>query len=342
MPIKSSVPAIRFDIEIEKESGTESILSIEGWLYTVYNEPLVASLIEYREQTGDYNRGSLGAMGSSYDNAIIKMEKENISLIAFLEKEAIDFIEESRYKDRYNDVHLKLRVKFTTLNSNTRLLMPIFRKLSDVGASGAVGAEQMMIYNLDTREGQNDNAWLLSGAGNPYFINVKELTLEFNHDISSSDWIKKYSEMWKIGQYFLIDLPLPLMESKYLKNKPLGERLIETIKSFSKMEENFKRGEWTEVIKESRPIYELLRDKDSILSIFTDSGYTEEMASSLYESIRNLFDYASKYIHKLERTPDKAIMPQIKAEKEDAYLIYASSATLINLLNRKISKISEK
>ncbi|GAI27153.1 unnamed protein product, partial [marine sediment metagenome] len=50
-----------------------------------------------------------------------------------------------------------------------------------------------------------------------------------------------------------------------------------------------------------------------------------------------LFDYSSKFLHKLDRDR-RTIPPEINAEKEDAYLVYTLSVTLVNLLTQKVRK----
>ena len=64
-------------------------------------------------------------------------------------------------------------------------------------------------------------------------------------------------------------------------------------------------------------------------------GYSEEAASALTAGIGSLFDYGSKFVKKTKRGE---LLPKINAEKEDAYLIYSLSVSLVNLLTQKIRK----
>jgi hypothetical protein len=106
------------------------------------------------------------------------------------------------------------------------------------------------------------------------------------------------------------------------------------------MEYNMIRGEWTEVIKDSRVVWELLRNQSEIKDLLMGDGYTEPAFTDLNESLKQLFNYSSKFHHREDR--EKKMMPEIKASKEDAYLIYATSMAIVNLISKKMQRISPK
>lgn len=322
---------------IEFTRGTEAILGVNGFLFTM-DDTLLASVREYYDIPGSYDSTEINAMGYR-ENWRQRETKHQLSLIAILRQEAIDCIEEKRMKDAYNDIKFKLKLKFQIVEPIIIALPTKSLKINSIAPKSAFSDEDMIIYGHDkTARG---DTWLLSAKDGSGLLKIKKEIIEAHISISSSDWVNKFSEEMKLGKYFIIELPLPEIEKDYDRSEEkYVTQLHEAIKSFSIMEQNIKMGEWNEVIKNSRPIYELIREKDFLESILSRSGYTQEMSLELHNSVRSLFNYASKYIHKIDQSPEKAIIHHFKAEKEDAYLIYATSATLINLLNRKLIKTS--
>jgi hypothetical protein len=71
------------------------------------------------------------------------------------------------------------------------------------------------------------------------------------------------------------------------------------------------------------------------------NGYAREGADAFYKGITELFNFSSKFIHKVEKGGVK-LLPEIKAQKEDAYMIYSLSASLLNLIARKKVRASQK
>lgn len=339
VPVKSSVPAIRFYVPIEFTRGTEAILGVNGFLFTM-DDTLLASVREYYDTPGRYDSTEINAI-SYRDNWRRRETKHQLSLIAILRQEAIDCIEEKRMKDVYNDVKFKLKLIFHIVEPVITALPTKSLKINSITPRSDFSDEDVIIYGHDNTS--SDNTWLLSAKDGSGLLEIKKEVSESHIAISSSDWVKKFSEEMKLGKYFIIELPLPEIEKDYDRSEEkYATQLHEAIESFTLMEQNMKIGEWNEVIKNSRPIYELIREKDFLESILSRSGYTQEMTLELHSSIKSLFNYASKYIHKIDQSPEKAIIHHFKAEKEDAYLIYATSATLINLLNRKLTKTSLK
>ena len=103
------------------------------------------------------------------------------------------------------------------------------------------------------------------------------------------------------------------------------------------MKEKMIEGEWSEVIGNARPVFELLRKRDPIRDLLQKDGYTAETANYLLDSIQSSFKFSSKFLHRLDENRER-IIPEIKASKEDAYLTYVTSAALINLIARKLKK----
>ncbi len=58
----------------------------------------------------------------------------------------------------------------------------------------------------------------------------------------------------------------------------------------------------------------------------------------LNDCINLLFKFSSKFHHKEDL--QKKIMPEIKASKEDAELIYSLSINILNLISKKLQRLS--
>jgi len=82
-----------------------------------------------------------------------------------------------------------------------------------------------------------------------------------------------------------------------------------------------------------------LRNQDEIKDLLIRDGYTEPAFADLNESLKKLFDYSSKFHHREDK--GKKIMPEIKASKEDAYLIYSASMNIVNLISKKMQRLNK-
>ncbi len=79
-----------------------------------------------------------------------------------------------------------------------------------------------------------------------------------------------------------------------------------------------------------------LHDQE-IEELLTSDGYTPQAFADLNDSIKKLFDFSSKFHHREDK--GKKLSPEIKASKEDAYLIYAISMTFVNLISKKMQRL---
>ena len=281
--------------------------------------------------------GRIGALGTQHDKDLQRQEARNISLLAFLSKEALNHIDDVRDKNRKKDVVFKLRLRIRTLISRTRVPPLHLVKPQEHTLAPFEKDESILTYKYERDyHPPVENLWVISGGGTlgPIFLEVRDEYQEIQESIASSDWVSDFAPQLEIGRFITTELPLP---SPVAINKEFAERLNKATEALQKMEEEAKKGEWTEVIQNSRPVAELLRDEIMVSSVLAKHGFSEEAAGSLLGTIRNLFDYSSKFIHKVAK--DGTIIPaEIKAEKEDAYLIYSVSIGLLNLLTQKVRK----
>lgn len=77
--------------------------------------------------------------------------------------------------------------------------------------------------------------------------------------------------------------------------------------------------------------------KAELKAIFQRQGYSDETFDDLYSGVLHLFDYASKFVHTLDRRGYYFTDPM--AYREDAFLMYNLIISLLNLLHRKLRTI---
>ena len=105
------------------------------------------------------------------------------------------------------------------------------------------------------------------------------------------------------------------------------------------MEKRLREGEWDEVIKGARPVYELLRDQDFYSFLKEALGYPNDALEAFISSVSSAFEFASKSLHEVARPGQGGgLRQQFHAAKEDAYLIYAVGVGVVNLVARKMQK----
>jgi len=200
--------------------------------------------------------------------------------------------------------------------------------------------ETLITYKYSSEfVGGRTNLWVISGENGPVFLKVEDHVEELPIRIPAQDWIHDFAPFLGIGKYLVVELPIP--ESIKISDE-LANRIEEASKSLDKMREDILACEWNRVIEDSRPIFELFRKygKNLVKEILTREGYTEEAIKNLLDSIDNLFHYSSKFHHRTDES-GKKIIPEIKASKEDAYLIYTTAMGLVNLLTRKVKRFQE-
>lgn len=264
-------------------------------------------------------------------------EKRTIKLIAPLNSKVLDYIETLRTQNKKGDVILNLDISIRTLVSNT-VICPLTK---DIGVSGGIISEIEKQGNsiIAYRRGESfysayNDMWILSGNGSAVFVKTVENNFKNKVTIRSSDWIHDYCPIYQIGKFSVFEYLLP----DYTEGSGSAEeRLNESINAIKRMEENLIKGEWNGVIEDSRAVWELLRNQDEIKDLLMRDGYSEQAFIDLNESLKQLFNFSSKFHHKEDK--GKKIMPEIKASKEDAYLIFATAMTLVNLISKKMQRL---
>jgi len=339
-PLENSVePGIRFLLRLTY-NRLEAPLRITGLLAAEDNKILAFLSETGKAGTTFQDIGEIGAEGTHQDKDLRKEDAHNVSLIAVLSSRAIDHIETVRDKNVKGDVILKLSTKVRILKSQA--VIPPIHRIDPSATSPPLRErlEELGRHALLTYKPERDyypkegNLWVISGSGRPTFLSITDMEQELVTTIYASNWIHDFAPHLGLGRFVLAELPVP--DVLTLKGTH-ARRLSKAFEALEQMEEKIKEGEWSEVIEKSRPVAELLRDDTTVKSILLKHGYHEDAANSLLTTIRGLFDYGSKFIHKVAKD-GTTIPPELKAEKEDAYLTYSVSTALVNLLTRKAGK----
>ena len=333
-PVQESInPELMFEMEIFIRRGYEILLEITGGVFSDENKKL-ANIHEFIHETTNMELSARDQMNE-------REEKFTIKLIAPLNHNVLDYIETLRTQNKKGDVILTLDIFVKMLISKTSLsymfMMDDAKFPYQLPEHSKDAKPVFYQYQRDGFSTRQTNMWILSGDGSPAFIEIRNNNLKNKVTISSSDWIHDYCPVFQIGRFSVFEYLLP----EYVEGSgSIEERLSGSIDAIKNMEYDMIRGEWTGVIQDSRVVWELLRNQDEIKDLLTRDGYTEPAVTDLNKSIKELFNYSSKFHHREDR--GKKIMPEIKASKEDAYLMYATSMAIVNLISKKMQRLSPK
>ena len=314
-------PEFIFDINCVLDRNHEIPLEISGHVLSENNKKLanIHQIFHFENQQIE-----LSALQDRYN----KEYNTNFKLTAPLNQRILDYIETLRTTNSKSDVILNIEIFVKLLVPNIILSNMILGKKNSDGI-------QQVFYNYNPEFSTRQiNMWILSGNSGPEFIRTINKKFTNIVTISSSDWIHDYCPVFQIGKFAVFEYLLP----EYTEGTgSIEERLNESINSIQKMENNIIKGEWNEVIENSRAVWELLRNQEEIEDLLIRDGYSEQAFENLNKSIKELFNFSSKFHHKEDR--GKRIMPEIKASKEDAYLIYSLSMNLVNLISKKFQRL---
>ncbi len=331
-PVQESInPELLFEIEFFIQRDYEIPIEITGGLFSSENKK-IANIHEFM-----FAPNHSFELSAEHYRRSEREGKITIKLIAPLNHKVLDYIETLRQKNKKGNVDLNLDIFVKTLVSNT-----IISPITEAGVSGGVwsnmesqGKIPIAFKNSGEFHPSFSNMWILSGNGSPTFIKTIDSNFKIPKSIPSSDWIHDYCPLFQIGRFSVFEYLLP----EYIEGSgSIEERLNKSINAIHEMEENLNRGEWNGVIEDSRPVWELLRNQDELKDLLTRDGYTEPAFTDLNESLQKLFAFSSKFIHKLDKDK-KRTMPDIKASKEDAHLIYALSMNVVNLIAKKMQRL---
>lgn len=317
-------PEFIFDINCVLDRNREIPLEISGHVLSENNKKLanMHQIFHFENQQIE-----LSALQDRYNREY----NTNFKLTAPLNQRILDYIETLRTTNSKSDVILNIEIFVKLLETKIILSNMILGEMDNEGF-------QQVFYKYDpeflTTQTQI-NMWILSGNGGPEFIKTVNKKFTNRVTISSSDWIHDYCPVYQIGKFAVFEFLIP----EYAEGTgSIEERLNKSINAIKKMENNILEGEWNEVIEDSRAVWELLRNHDEIKDLLKNDGFTDQAIENFNEIITQLFKISSKFLHQ-EEIGNRKIMPEMKASKEDAYLIYSLSLNLVNLISKKFQRL---
>ena len=322
-PVTDSInPEFTLDINCFLEKTREIPLEISGHILSEDKKKLanLHQIFQFENQPI-----VLSAREDRYDREF----NTNFKLTAPLNHRTLDHIETLRTSNSKGDVILNIEIFVKLLESKIILSNMILSKKNPDGFHS-------VLYKYENEiSPQQINMWILSGNSGPGFINTVNKKFSNQVIIPSSDWVHDYCPVFQIGKFAVFEYLLP----EYTEGTgSIEERLNKSIHAIKKMEDNIIKGEWNDVAEDSRAVWEILRNHDEIKDLLIRDGYTDQAFENFNETINQLFKLSSKFLHK-EEIGNRRIMPEIKASKEDAYLIYALSINLVNLISKKFQRL---
>lgn len=347
-PLKDCVrPEMKFDIPVyygayEMPIGSTGILLSE-------DGKKISDLVE--EVATDKSK-SFELAAANPNGREQKEEETTLSMVAKLDPIVLDHVEDLRSKNPRGNVKFGFKITVRTLNSRSRIsYMSLIDPSSAFKSSlrdHQKKAKCVIYLPPKKREsfttGGYSNMWILSGNDGPTFLEIQHHQLKGEITIHLDKWLDSFCPILKVGKFAVFEFQVP----DYIEGRGnLPERINEAINAVEKMEEDLRKSEWNRVIEDSRPIWELLRKVDEIRDLLLGDGYTEEAINDLcgYTDkngckhsgcLNNLFNLSAKFHHKLDR--NKKLKPEIKASKEDAYLIYTTGLAFANMISKKMQR----
>lgn len=318
-PYEQSIfPAMSFEVEISYTKYREAITSVNGWLKTDDGK-IVAEINETAPETTISDE--VGAKASSFD-VRFREEIYKTTLIALMDKRALDHIERRRMGDRKGDAKLTLSLNVKNIESKAEIshlhevdpksigLSPIAIPTDRRESKG-----ELIVYAYDPEfSSRRTNRWILSGAGNPIFLSVEKRLLTEEKTIPSSDWINDYAPKLGLGEYFVVEIPK-------------GNIIIEEAWNYAEKAEDCYR------IWDTKGAYVHCREAGSLLDRTIKTKFEKD--SFIYDerwgrTYKRFSDFASLDLHleDIKRSP-KYSPEDVKIDKSDAEHVLIATKALI-------------
>ena len=211
-PYEGSIfPAMSFEVEISYTRYGEAIMGVNGWLETDDGK-IVAEISGTIPETTMSD--GVGAKGSSFD-VNFGEEIYKTTLIALLDKRALEHIERRRMGDRIGDVKLTLNLNVKSIESKATIshlheVDPKSIGVNPISVPTGKGKSEgkIIVYAHDSGfSSEHINRWILSGSNNPIFLSVEKRRHKEEKTIPSSDWIHDYAPKLGLGEYFVVEIP---------------------------------------------------------------------------------------------------------------------------------------
>jgi len=315
-----------FTFQISEITPDKIPAKITGALFTEDNLK-ISNLEGTFENNGSLWLNAEGASNIKHNSTF------QLTLACDFNKKAISHIENYRLnkKEKTKDIVFYARLNIQMLESNIQLANFIFGMKAD-----SKDDKYVVLYQYAKEHATSiTNMWVLSANGGPNFFNQRNYALEpITIKIDLMEWVNKYIAYFYIGKFIVYEFVQP---SEIHLSTNLKERFQKAERSLEEMKIQLDYGEWKQAIISVRPIFELFKNFSDLKSLLLDSGYTLAAYGELKKTLDGFFGLLSKFYHALGMN-SADINPDIPVEKEDAYLAYTFSISLLNLIAQKIRK----
>ncbi|MCK4433933.1 hypothetical protein KAU92_00475 [Candidatus Bathyarchaeota archaeon] len=213
-PYEYSIPpGIMFEIKIAYQKFHEAVISIEGWLRS--NDGKILAKAVEASPSGQPKSSEIGARGSIRDKNF-KEEVYTSTLIARLEKKALNYIENRRIQNKKRDIFFTLDLNVRSIETRAEIShlhqtdpRPYLTKpLIVTKRSGAKDTGSLLAYAYDPEFFPSlTNLWVISGSGSQVFLSINQQSLKKEGiRIPSTDWIHDYAPKLELGEYFIVEI----------------------------------------------------------------------------------------------------------------------------------------
>lgn len=227
------------------------------------------------------------------------------TFVAPLGRRALELMIDSRLKNKKKDLELELKFSIDVLE-------PDFQAAINV----VLDRERKNVPTLE----------------NDALFKRKTYALNHKFTIKSSDWINDYCPVFNLGRYKVFEIPLI---DKFEGEHEIIKHLRAAVESLDFIEDAMNNGDWNSVIKESRPVWELFRDREQFTKLLKANDLNQITSQSFNSLMESCFDFASKFIHRKARG-SKEVSAINNASKEEAQFIYSMAFSIVNLIGKKI------
>lgn len=318
-------PLVMLDVVTVFQRGQQALLDLTVKVRTQDNK-----LLGIARPTGFSNQQlSLAANGESMGEAQVSLQ-----VVLSLSPKQVDYLEGLRSQHRKGDVVLPCEIEAQFLVSKT-----VNAHLHVTEERASPGGNAVTYRNHSGRDlfaPRYADMWVLSGDNGRVFMETHTIQHQQTVTIGSGDWLHDYAARWGGTRYVVVELPQPeILVSPVTPN--ITQRVNTAIEAAKRAAENVTKGEWSDVIEDLRPVWELIRNDADIASLLQRDGYPQDAIAAFNESIKQQFTFASKFMHRLDQ--GQQIRPEIRASKEDAWLCYTFAMAVLNLVTRKATRL---
>ncbi len=328
-PRKDSIsPELVFTFEVTELDTTKMPIQIQGELFSEDNCK-IGDLLDSMAAT------RVNLWLNACDNTNSKTNYPyQVKLCCPFSEKVIDHIEEYRVnkKTETKDIVFNAHLNVLVIEANMQIASIHLEEKND---SQVFRQTLFYKYEQDPRP-VNTDMWLLSAYNGANFLNQNRCGLDvIKVRIDLMDWINQYTQYFSIGKFLVFEF---LQPDKHILEGSLAGRYEKAQQAIEDMRKQLNYGEWKQAVIASRPVFELFKDFTDLRKLLIDSGYSESAYGELKNSIQSFFDFVSKFHHGLKKG-NVEINEDIPTEKEDAYIVYSNSVSILYLVSQKIKRI---